>query len=152
MTYSQTAHAAASDDARPFLKPGWSPFNILLMVLGFIVFWPLGLAMLAYNIWGHKFGDLKTDLKRQFDMSNDWSSCKRQTKARPTGNAAFDAYRERELNRLEEERAKIDAMRQEFDDYMETLRQARDQEEFDRFMSNRKPSGKSNGNDTVIDT
>src|SRR5262245_58649595 len=38
------------------IKPQWSPFTIALMVLGFIVFWPLGLAMLAYIIWGEHFG------------------------------------------------------------------------------------------------
>ena len=28
------------------IKPQWSPLTIALMVLGFIIFWPLGLAML----------------------------------------------------------------------------------------------------------
>ena len=31
----------------------WTPFSFGLMVLGFIVYWPLGLAVLAYNIWAH---------------------------------------------------------------------------------------------------
>ena len=30
------------------LRPAWTPLTIALMVLGFVVFWPLGLAMLAY--------------------------------------------------------------------------------------------------------
>ena len=30
------------------LRPGWTPLTIALMVLGFVFFWPLGLAMLAY--------------------------------------------------------------------------------------------------------
>ena len=60
-----------------------------------------------------------------------------------TGNVAFDDYRERELKRLEEERAKLDAMRAEFDDFLRELRRARDQEEFDRFMSNHR--GRSSG-------
>lgn len=54
-----------------------------------------------------------------------------------TGNMAFDEYRERELKRLEEERAKLERMREEFDQFMEELRRAKDQEEFDRFMSKR---------------
>jgi hypothetical protein len=32
-------------------KGVWTPLSIGLMVLGFIVYWPLGLAVLAYNIW-----------------------------------------------------------------------------------------------------
>ncbi len=37
------------------LRPGWTPATIALMVLGFVVFWPLGLAMLAYILWGDRF-------------------------------------------------------------------------------------------------
>lgn len=135
MIQAQTANATTSENAGPFLKPGWSPLNIVLMILGFVFFWPLGLAMLMYNIWGHKLGDLTKDFKRQFDGVFDWSTQSQPMRA--TGNAAFDAYRARELARLEEERAKIDAMRKEFDDHLATLRQARDQEEFDRFMTSR---------------
>lgn len=156
MTHSQTADAAAMDDARPILKPGWSAFNIFLMVLGFIIFWPLGLAMMAYNIWGHKMGSFKKDMKRQFGAMNSWgSSCsthKSSYRVTPTGNRAFDEYREKEFARLEEERQKIEAMRQEFDDYMEKLRKARDQEEFDRFMSSRTaPEAPSKPDNGVID-
>ena len=38
------------------IKPQWGPLTIALMVLGFVVFWPLGLAMLAYILWGEMFG------------------------------------------------------------------------------------------------
>ena len=34
------------------IKPQWGPLTIALMVLGFVVWWPLGLAMLAYILWG----------------------------------------------------------------------------------------------------
>ena len=54
-------------------------------------------------------------------------------------------YREKELKRLEEERAKLDAMRADFDSFLRELRRAKDQEEFDRFMSNHGRT--SNGTD-----
>ena len=38
------------------IKPQWSPLTIALMVMGFIIFWPLGLAVLGYILWGEKFG------------------------------------------------------------------------------------------------
>lgn len=142
MSNSQTAYGATGSDARPFLKPGWYPVNIGLMVLGFVVFWPLGLAMLAYNIWGHRLDDFKNDIKRQFSVQADWMSGNKPAPMQKTGNAAFDAYRAREMARLEEERSRIESMRQEFDNYMETLRQARDQEEFDRFMTRRRSDNK----------
>ena len=33
-------------------KPAW----ITLMVLGFIIFWPIGLGLLAYLIWSGRMG------------------------------------------------------------------------------------------------
>ena len=36
--------------------PGRHPGMILVMVAGFIVWWPLGLAALAYTIWSRKMG------------------------------------------------------------------------------------------------
>ena len=36
------------------IRPAWTPATIALMVIGFMVFWPLGLAMLAYIIWGDR--------------------------------------------------------------------------------------------------
>jgi hypothetical protein len=47
-----------------------------------------------------------------------------------TGNAAFDAYRDETLKRLEEER---DA----FLSFLEELRAAKDRAEFDQFMARR---------------
>ena len=37
------------------IKPQWGPLTIALMVLGFVVWWPLGLAVLAYILWGERF-------------------------------------------------------------------------------------------------
>ncbi len=50
---------------------------------------------------------------------------------------AFDEYRQRELRRLEEERRRLDEERREFETYVQNLRRAKDQEEFDRFMADR---------------
>ena len=122
------------------LRPGWNPLTIVLMVLGFIVFWPLGLAIAFYNIWGDQLLNGVRDARDQWQRSR-WrrpvTDAARKMYQGRSGNEAFDAYRERELKRLEEERAKIDAMRAEFDEFMQELRRARDQEEFDRFMSRR---------------
>ena len=118
------------------LRPAWTPLTILLMVIGFIVFWPLGLAMLAYIIWGDRI----PEVRRHFsEMRRDFGgSCRRRDRhAYQSGNAAFDAYRERELRRLDEERRKLDEERREFEDFVDNLRRARDQEEFDRFRRER---------------
>jgi len=110
------------------MRPSWTPLNVALMVLGFIIFWPLGLAVLAYILWGDR-------LRGEFDgLKERLSSLPRGT---ATGNSAFDAYRSRELGRLEAERRRLDRERREFSEFLRNLRRAKDQEEFDRFMADR---------------
>jgi hypothetical protein len=142
------------------IKPQWSPITIGLMVLGFIVFWPLGLAVLGYILWGEKFGGSPEKAQAYWNKGKSWCSSNsrhgygrhRGFAARTSGNAAFDEYRDEQLRRLEEERARLDAEIDAFHEYMENLRKAKDREEFDRFMSDRRGSrqgytdnGNSNG-------
>jgi hypothetical protein len=126
------------------LRPAWTPLTILLMVVGFVVFWPLGLAMLAYIIWGDRVPEVKRhfaatgeNVKREWNglRGCDWNASRSGFSA--SGNAAFDDYRDKELKRLEAERRKLDDERREFESYVRDLRRARDKEEFDRFMRER---------------
>jgi hypothetical protein len=122
------------------IRPAWTPATIALMVIGFVVFWPLGLAMLAYIIWGDRLEGFKRDVNRATD--GVFAGCRRASwKANAaTGNVAFDDWREKELERLAEERRKLDEMRDEFDEYARELRRAKDQQDFDRFMAGRNKS------------
>lgn len=96
---------------------------IAAMVLGFIFFWPVGLALLAYMIWS----------KRMFSSSSR-GSCRSVGRSmamtRLTGNAAFDAYKADTLKRLQDEQAS-------FESFLERLREAKDKSEFDAFMDER---------------
>ncbi|RJL01215.1 DUF2852 domain-containing protein [Paracoccus aestuarii] len=91
---------------------------IAAMVLGFIAFWPIGLAILGYMIWSNRmFGCSKRSAAPRYHAPS-------------TGNTAFDAYREQTLKRLEDEH-------REFMDFLERLREAKDKAEFDQFMEKR---------------
>ncbi|MGE6742470.1 DUF2852 domain-containing protein [Allorhizobium pseudoryzae] len=122
-----------------WIRPDWTPATIALMVLGFVVFWPLGLAMLAYILYGDRLRDFKRSANERAD--GFFNSCRSYRRSsRPgfsTGNGAFDDWRKAELDRIEEQRRKLDEMREEFDTYLRELRRAKDQEEFDRFMRER---------------
>lgn len=125
------------------IRPAWTPATIALMVVGFMVFWPLGFAMLAYIIWGDRLDGFKRDVNRATD--GIFAGCRRGSDkaarwghgSARTGNVAFDDWREKELERLNEERNKLDEMLTQFDEYARELRRAKDQDEFDRFMANR---------------
>lgn len=128
------------------IRPAWTPATIALMVLGFVVFWPLGLAMLAYILWGDRLDTFKSDVNRSTD--NFFRSCKRHAGGprMSSGNVAFDEWRDKEIERLNEERRRLDEMRAEFDEHMRNLRMARDREEFDAFMARRnKAPNEDNG-------
>lgn len=93
---------------------------IAVMVLGFVFFWPIGLALLAYMIWG----------KNMFKSSCRSARHSARMTLGSTGNAAFDAYKAETLRRLEEEQAS-------FEQFLERLREAKDKAEFDQFMDDR---------------
>ncbi len=130
----------------------WTAFELVAMVLGFIVFWPIGLAILAYKFWQRKTGgdDLQTfasDKWRELrgamaGASTSASSAswgRRGFYGASTGNSAFDAWRAGELARLEAERRKLEDAHREFAEFVENLRKAKDREEFERFMNARNP-------------
>ena len=61
--YGPQDWAGASWRGRGCGASRWSAFEIVAMVLGFIVFWPIGLAILAFKIWQRRSGypgDLQT--------------------------------------------------------------------------------------------
>ena len=122
------------------IRPAWTPATIALMVLGFMVFWPLGLAMLAYIIWGDRLEAFKTDVNRATDNFACSFRKKQHGMRTSSGNAAFDDWRDTEMSRLDEERKKLDEMRREFDQHMRDLRMARDRTEFEQFMADRQAS------------
>ena len=94
-------------------RPAW----IAAMVLGFILVWPVGLAILGYMIWSGRMGC--------WNRRKDW-----RAQDAASGNTAFDDYRAATLRRLEEEQAA-------FADYLARLRRAKDKAEFDGFMAER---------------
>ena len=105
-------------------KPAW----IAAMILGFIFFWPAGLALLAYMIWSKRMFSRSSSscggrrMQRMAHMpSGAWNS---------SGNSAFDAYKTETLRRLEDEQ-------QAFEAFLQRLREAKDKQEFDAFMQDR---------------
>ena len=122
-------------------RPAW----IALMVLGFCLWWPLGLATLAFifgsgrmSCWNH-YGHGADHWQRKMDRMQEKMDRMRGkmgggnwwANAPSSGNRAFDEYRAETLRRLEEEQ-------KEFRDFLERLRHAKDKAEFDQFMTERR--------------
>ncbi|MDY8109084.1 DUF2852 domain-containing protein [Fulvimarina sp. 2208YS6-2-32] len=133
--------------SRALIRPAWTPATIALMVGGFFVFWPLGLAVLAYILWGERLDAFKRDVNTSTDRL--FGGLKRSGfggtafGASNTGNVAFDDWRDAELKRLDDERRKLNEAAAEFEAHARELRRAKDQEEFDRFMKDRQAREKT---------
>ncbi|MCK0198332.1 DUF2852 domain-containing protein [Ancylobacter sp. 6x-1] len=113
-------------------RPAW----IALTVLGFMAWWPLGLAVLAFSIGSGRMGcrsrrDFSDWQERGRDAFRSAFGGNFRRGFRPSGNAAFDDYREETLRRLEDEE-------REFATFLDRLRQAKDKAEFDQFMTERR--------------
>ncbi len=128
--------------------PGWAPpgwqyrgpnrlLAIALTLLGFMIWWPVGLVILAFTLG-------RRCMRRSFfrdarqhwgEHGMSWKFAGWQGSCGPTtnssGNRAFDEYRAETLRRLEEEQ-------KEFAAFLERLRFAKDKAEFDAFMADRR--------------
>lgn len=105
-------------------KPAW----IGLIVASFFVFWPLGLAVLAYFIGSGRMACWTKGGAGRWhntERSQTWWGGRGGS-----GNRAFDDYRTETLRRLEEEE-------REFREFLDRLRHAKDKAEFDQFMAER---------------
>jgi len=132
---------------------------VILTVLGFLWWWPIGLLLLAFFLSRGKFGSWRhlsyageagilnreqsgDRWERKMDRLHDKLEMLRAKADRfrsrgdwfgpaTSGNRAFDEYRSETLRRLEEEQ-------REFKDFLARLRFAKDRAEFDQFMAERR--------------
>jgi Protein of unknown function (DUF2852) len=116
-------------------KPAW----IGLTILAFILFWPAGLGLLIYLFWSGRMGCGKRGRMSGMHRARGrwYGPCggSRWGRNASSGNSAFDEYRAETLRRLEDEQ-------QEFLDFLDRLRQAKDKAEFDQFMADRRNNPK----------
>ena len=129
-THYETAPRGWFSRAEAWLDARGKGAWIAAMVLGFILFWPVGLALLAYMIWSKRMFS-KSCSRRNHD-SQSWQD--RHMSYRhgfaSSGNTAFDAYKAETLRRLMSEQEAFEA-------FLERLRAAKDKSEFDQFMEER---------------
>jgi hypothetical protein len=120
-----------------FGRPAW----ILLIVLGFMAWWPAGLAILAMAFGSGRIGCGSYSGSGRWPQKMDRMQAKMDRMRRgsfweppASGNHAFDEYRTETLRRLEDEQ-------REFQDFLARLRMAKDKSEFDQFMAERRSRG-----------
>jgi hypothetical protein len=143
MAYPADADRWRGPVENPYYRPRWGvhPGMVIATILGFMFWWPVGLAFLFFTLgsrrmgcWSHEGQQDRWQNKverMQWKMERMKNRMERHGfgfGSPSSGNRAFDEYRQETLRRLEEEQ-------QEFKDFLGRLRHAKDKEEFDSFMS-----------------
>jgi Protein of unknown function (DUF2852) len=128
------------------LESPWHPGWIAVTILGFIIWWPIGLALLFFTLgsrkmgcwshydqgrWANKMERMQYKMERMRDRMERRGFPFGGFGPPSSGNRAFDEYRMETLRRLEEEQV-------EFKNFLDRLRHAKDKEEFDAFMAQHK--------------
>ena len=112
--------------------PAW----IALTVVGFLIWWPLGLVTLGYLVGSGRMarwtrcGARRWQHQAQSNQAQSNPGGWWGMRSGSSGNRAFDEYRTETLRRLEEEQ-------REFKAFLDRLRHAKDKAEFDQFMAER---------------
>ena len=127
---------------RPFRR--FHPLELVAMILGFVVYWPIGLAILIFKLCGGhlpRFAPEWSGAHWNQGWAGPWGSASSSWtgwQGARSGNSAFEEYKRATLERLEEERRKLAEEERAFAEFLRELRSARDREEFDRFMQSRR--------------
>jgi hypothetical protein len=141
MTFSATTAAWNQNGPQTCTRSPRRGWEIAGIILGFIFAWPLALAYLVWKLMGYP---VPNEVRKFVERNLGWSfgaPVRASYGFRSTGNSAFEEYRRRELDRLEEERRRLDEESRAFAEFVEELKRAKDREEFDAFMARRRPSG-----------
>ena len=109
-------------------------FAIPVTIVALNVFWPAGVAIAGLLAWRGGFAPTgrPAPAPRTVDeaVRSLMPTSAPQMQPRSSGNASFDAYRRDMMNRLETEQ-------HNFEGFLDRLREAKDQSEFDAFLDAR---------------
>jgi hypothetical protein len=112
----------------------WSGANIAAMVLGFIIFPPIGFVVLLWTILGHPIQDLPGWVR------DKWNQFFRKSSAGSHGdseNIVFNEYQQTQYDRIREIKEEIKRRAEAFRSFRFDAKRRKDQEEFDDFMASK---------------
>ena len=112
----------------------WSGANIAAMVLGFIIFPPLGIAVLVWTLFGNPIQELPGWLR------DKWVTLARGggRQRNDTGdNVVFNEYQQTQYDRIQEIREEIRRRTDAFRRFRFDAKRRQDQQEFDVFMASK---------------
>ena len=114
----------------------WSGLNIAAMVVGFVVFWPIGLLILYWNIKGRSVKDLPRSIGAQWSkMTGGFRRHDGYDHGDHGDNAVFNEFQQTQYDRIREIKDEIKERSHRFREFRANARRRADEEEFNRFMN-----------------
>ncbi len=114
----------------------WTAPNVAAILIGLVLFWPVGLFLLVWVAMGRQLRELPGIISHQFNKLLRWLGCKAPSHS---GNRIFDEYQQTQYDRIDEILSEIKGRAGAFRDFRDEKRRAADQREFDEFI-NKKPA------------
>ena len=117
-------------------KGNWSAMNIAAMVIGFILFWPIGLVILYWNITGRDIKDLPGAIQDKWSsmFNKSWCGMKKSDRTYAE-NSVFNEYQQTQFDRIAEIKEEISNRAKSFKDFQSDAKRRADEAEFKEFMS-----------------
>lgn len=139
MSKSHTSHACCGFSGR---QGNWSGRNIAAMVVGFILFWPIGLILLYWNITGRDVRELPAAIRGMWSKATGRGTSGLATQ----DNVVFREYQQTQYDRIRDIKSEIEERARRFKAFREEARRRRDEDEFNRFMASSPLSEQSGSN------
>ncbi len=113
----------------------WSGLNIAAMVIGFVIFWPIGLAVLFWNLTGRSVKDLPDTIRHQWSKVSGYWNNHDSYHSGGTDNSVFNDFQQTQFDRVREIKDEIKERSHRFGEFRSDAKRRADEEEFNRFMS-----------------
>lgn len=117
-------------------KGNWSAMNIAAMVVGFVIFWPVGLFLLYWNISGRDVRDLPNVIQERWSAIFNGSFSRSGGRKESTdNNSVFEEYQQTQYDRITEIKEEIKNRARRFTEFRSDAKRRADESEFKEFMS-----------------
>ncbi|MCB1772007.1 MAG: DUF2852 domain-containing protein [Gammaproteobacteria bacterium] len=116
----------------------WSGANIAAMVLGFIIFVPLGIVVLVWTLMGRPVQELPAWVREKWRQTFSGTP---SVSRGDSDNVVFNEYQQTQYDRIREIKDEIRRRSEAFRAFRSDARRRRDQKEFEDFMATNPDSG-----------
>ena len=134
--------APAASSSETLTRGRWTLFNIAVIIVSFVVFWPLGLFLLVWIFMDRELRELPEIVQSLFSRLRGWMS-RQNLSVRTTnsGNRVFDEFQQTQFDRIDEIKMEINERDNAYRDFKDEQDRAMEQQLFETFMQKKPAAG-----------